>query len=383
MKKGKKILSILLSMILVLGLVPADGAEFVLEKMGAWIEVQAAATASTSGTCGDNLTWELSEDGVLTISGTGEMDDWNSSANFGWSSMRNQIKKVVINDGVTNIPSYAFYLCVNLAEISIPDGITSVGNYAFGNCTILKEIDLPDSVVSIGRSAFAGCDNLREISIPARVTDISQYAFAGCDKLASVGIPDGVVSINSYAFSVCKGLTNIYYEGSEEDWIQIDIDDQGNTYLLDAIIHYNSLLPKEGFYAIQIAPDIEFGSISVINSSEKGNEVTVNVYPDEGYILKKLTIETENGEKIIALNQSENIYTFTMPDSNVTISAQFQSTAFYFGELLSYKNVEYALVGDTITLYGVIHNEEENFDIDSAIESVDWEFSDEESLELV
>ncbi|CVI70517.1 Fibronectin type III domain protein [Eubacteriaceae bacterium CHKCI004] len=383
MKKGKKILSILLSMILVLGLVPADGAGFVLEKMGAWIEVQAAETVSASGTCGDNLTWELSEDGVLTISGTGEMDDWNSSANFGWSSMRNQIKKVVINDGVTNIPSYAFYLCVNLAEISIPDGITSVGNYAFGNCTILKEIDLPDSVVSIGRSAFAGCDNLREISIPARVTDISQYAFAGCDKLASVGIPDGVVSINSYAFSVCKGLTNIYYEGLEEDWIQIDIDDQGNTYLLDAIIHYNSLLPKEGFYAIQIAPDIEFGSISVINSSEKGNEVTVNVYPDEGYILKKLTIETENGEKIIALNQSENIYTFTMPDSNVTISAQFQSTAFYFGELLSYKNVEYALVGDTITLYGVIHNEEENFDIDSAIESVDWEFSDEESLELV
>lgn len=78
MKKGKKILSILLSMILVLGLVPADGAEFVLEKMGAWIEVQAAETVSASGTCGDNLTWELSEDGVLTISGTGEMDDWTS-----------------------------------------------------------------------------------------------------------------------------------------------------------------------------------------------------------------------------------------------------------------------------------------------------------------
>lgn len=100
MKKRKKILSILLSMILVLGLVPADGAEFVLEMMGAWIEVQAAATASTSGTCGDNLTWELSEDGVLTISGTGEMDGWKNSDDVPWYNIISQITEVVITEGL-------------------------------------------------------------------------------------------------------------------------------------------------------------------------------------------------------------------------------------------------------------------------------------------
>lgn len=452
MKKGKKILSILLSMILVLGLVPADGAGFVLEKMGAWIEVQAAETVSASGTCGDNLTWELSEDGVLTISGTGEMDDWTYSNVSGvstpWYDEKSIITRISIKNGVTSIGNYAFYNCSNLTEITIPDSVasignsafgfcnslkeimipdsvTSIGNYAFTNCTSLTEITIPDSVAflgygacircinltkvtlsdnvtsiasetfelceslteitipdsvtSIGYSAFGFCSSLTEITIPDNVTSIADNAFAVCSSLREITIPDTVTSIGDVAFYGCGSLTDVYYSGSEEEWNVISIGSD-NSDLTGATIHYNS---SGQTFSVQISPDIEHGEVSAASSAKEGETVTISVTPEERYMLQQLAVTTEDGENIEAMSWKENTYIFTMPDSNVTISAQFQSTAFYFGELLSYKNVEYALVGDTITLYGVIHNEEENFEIDSAIESVDWEFSDEESLELV
>ncbi len=75
-KVGRSILSVLLVVTLALGLIPTEGGNFVLEKMGAWIEVHAEETIVDSGTCGENLTWVLTEDGTLTISGEGEMEDW-------------------------------------------------------------------------------------------------------------------------------------------------------------------------------------------------------------------------------------------------------------------------------------------------------------------
>ncbi len=425
MKKGKKILSILLSMILVLGLVPADGAGFVLEKMGAWIEVQAAETVSASGTCGDNLTWELSEDGVLTISGTGEMDDWTSFSSVPWYDKKSAITRVFITnrvtsigraafsncsnltaisipDSVTSIDPYVFYNCSSLAEIMIPDSVTSIEYYVFSNCSSLTAITIPDSVTSIGDVAFDGCSSLKKVSIPDSVTFIGEYAFsncrslkeisipgsvnfigrfafAACNNLMTISIPNSVTAIDDYTFYSCSNLADVYYSGSEEEWNDISIG-ANNSALTNATIHYNSSGEP---HSIQIDPDIEHGEVSAASSAKEGETVTISVTPEERYMLQQLAVTTEDGENIEAMSWKENTYIFTMPDSNVTISAQFQSTAFYFGELLSYKNVEYALVGDTITLYGVIHNEEENFDIDSAIESVDWEFSDEESLELV
>lgn len=232
MKKWKKILSVLLSMILVLGLVPADGMGFVLEKMGAWIEVQAEGTASTSGTCGDNLTWVLSEDGVLTISGTGKMDNWSTGPNVPWCDLNAEINRIVINDGVTSIGNRAFmncsslieitipgsvmsighvsfYNCNNLTEITIPEGVTSIGSAVFENCSSLTEIILPDSVVSIGNNAFENCSSLAKISIPYGVTSIGKYAFENCSSLVEINIPASVTSIEGCAFESCSSLKEI------------------------------------------------------------------------------------------------------------------------------------------------------------------------------
>ena len=209
MKKWKKILSVLLSMILVLGLVPADGAEFVSEKMGAWIEVQAAETVSASGTCGDNLTWELSEDGVLTLSGTGEMDDWKSTRKSPWYDDRYQITKVDIKSGVMSVGNMAFRDCIFLSEIKIPDTVTSIGNYAFDNCESLSTIELPESVTEIGAAAFYCCDGLTEINIPEKVTTIESSTFHACISLEKIEIPENVTSIGGRAFSYCTSLSEI------------------------------------------------------------------------------------------------------------------------------------------------------------------------------
>ena len=119
--------------------------------------------AIASGTCGDNLTWELTADSVLTISGTGTMNNSSSSSRAQWYDYRSSIKSVVIEEGITSIGNYAFNACSGLASVTIPNSVTSIGNYAFNDCSGLTSVTIPNTVTSIGRSAFYGCTNLKTV----------------------------------------------------------------------------------------------------------------------------------------------------------------------------------------------------------------------------
>ncbi|MFR6400272.1 leucine-rich repeat protein [Ruminococcus sp.] len=177
----------------------------------------------------DNLTWKLDADGTMTISGTGAMKDYNYDSPVYRNS---DVKKVVIEDGVTSIGSYAFASCssltsitipesvtsigydafsdcISLTSITIPDGVTSIGNAAFYNCTSLTSITIPDSVTSIGNNAFYGCNSLTSITIPKSVTSIGGGTFFDCSSLKSITISNGVTSIGTYAFESCSSLTSI------------------------------------------------------------------------------------------------------------------------------------------------------------------------------
>ena len=102
------------------------------------------------------ITWSLSEDGTLTISGTGDMENY-SMTNMPWYSQRSNIKSVVINNSVTSIGDLAFYGCKNLTSIIISNSVKSIGERAFSTCTSLTSITIPNSVKSIGYSAFYYC----------------------------------------------------------------------------------------------------------------------------------------------------------------------------------------------------------------------------------
>ena len=166
-------------------------------------------TIVASGTCGDNLTWKLDDEGTLTISGKGAMTEWVNSDSAPWKTYSNTINKVVIQPGVTSIGGHAFSKCKNLTSITIPEGVTSIGSDAFSGCSSLTSITIPEGVTSIGSDAFSGCSSLTSITIPEGVTSIGEYAFYACENLKSITIPKSVTSIGNYAFGGCSSLTSI------------------------------------------------------------------------------------------------------------------------------------------------------------------------------
>ncbi len=146
-----------------------------MDGIGA-ISVQAAEVVD-SGTCGDNLTWVLDDEGTLTISGTGEME---RESIIPWSDYRNYIISVVIENGVTSICDYAFSMCANLTSVEFPDTLKSIGELAFwtnGSGQGPSNVELNDGLESIGYGAFAQCTNITEIVIPPSVSYIGAYAF--------------------------------------------------------------------------------------------------------------------------------------------------------------------------------------------------------------
>ena len=164
-----------------------------------------------SGNCGansSNVTWKLTSDGTLTISGTGKMADygWEETP---WYGLRLQVKKAIIKNGVTSIGSYAFCWCENLTSVTIPNSVTSIGDNAFYWCTSLTSVTIPYGVKDIGAYAFGFCKELSSVTIPSSVTTIGSSAFSNCTSLTSVTIPDGVTTISESAFESCSSLTSV------------------------------------------------------------------------------------------------------------------------------------------------------------------------------
>ena len=159
-----------------------------------------SANAEKSGSCGPNLKWHLTDDGVLTITGKGEMYDYSVPYNSApWRYFG--VKRIIVGDSVTTIGEYAFSYCSSLTSITIPNSVTTIKEYAFSNCSSLTSVTIPNSVTTIGDNAFNGCSSLTSVNIPNSVTTIGGWAFNGCSSLTSVTIPNSVTTIGGDAFS--------------------------------------------------------------------------------------------------------------------------------------------------------------------------------------
>ncbi len=178
-----------------------------------------AAEITQSGSCGENVTYTLDKEGTLTISGTGEMEDYYYADSPFWDNY--DIKKVIIEDGVTRIGDYAFSSCSALESITIPDSMTSIGRGAFDNCSSLTSITIPESVTNIEESVLNFCTSLAEIKVDDNNTAYSSKDGVLFDKnketiirfpegntCTDYTIPDSVTSIGEYAF-YCTSLTDI------------------------------------------------------------------------------------------------------------------------------------------------------------------------------
>ena len=159
------------------------------------IAVEAEETAS--GTCGENLTWTLDDSGTLTISGTGEMDDFYINASGGES-----------------------------------------GFYVYSNIPWVRRASDSDDFVGVNISESSFADYIVNVDLSAELTTIGAYAFYGC-AFTKISIPESIKVIKTKAFSRCDYLTDVYYAGDEEQWNAILIE-EGNEALQNATIHFNA-----------------------------------------------------------------------------------------------------------------------------------------------
>ena len=251
-----------------------------------------------SGVCGDGLVWTLDGDGVLTVSGEGDMYDftydsaWPEYNTIPWYSLRDRILTLVIRPGVTGVGDNAFRDCADLTEATIPAGTERVGQGAFGGCESLHTAyvgreDQWNYSVSIGSNnepltqaytyytiASGVCtnrltwilysnglmtvygrgsmadfgsgdpapwysykDSITSLVLEDGVTGIGSYAFSDCYYLYSVTLPASVRSVGSSAFSGCYCLYDVYYGGVGEPWYVVDVA-SGNDPLTGAVLHY-------------------------------------------------------------------------------------------------------------------------------------------------
>ncbi|MCR4692120.1 MAG: leucine-rich repeat protein [Lachnospiraceae bacterium] len=224
-------------------------------------------TETVSGEWDTNLTWEITPDGTLTISGSGAMKSVSNASDYPWYAYREDVKNVVLSSGITSVGNKAFAkdypnltaveiadtvksfpaasnaafgnntaltsvtfagdtaqipanVCANMTALTsvIIDptsekAVTGIGNYAFYNCSALTSCPIPATVTAIGEYAFSGCTKA-DIVIPQSVTSIKQKAFHNCDAITSLTLWDGLTEIGADAFSACDGLTSIRIPGS-------------------------------------------------------------------------------------------------------------------------------------------------------------------------
>ena len=114
---------------------------------------------TASGSCGEALTWSLNSAGDLTVSGTGDMADF-AATGAPWAEYRDQIKLVILGQGVTSIGSSAFQDCKKLETVSLPGSLTALGKAAFLRCGELTNVKLPASLKSVGEDCFTDCEKL-------------------------------------------------------------------------------------------------------------------------------------------------------------------------------------------------------------------------------
>ena len=240
-----------------------------------------SANAEKSGTCGANLKWHLNDDGVLTITGKGDMYDYS----YGGPWHYDNPTRVIIGNGVTTIGKNAFYGCNSLTYVTIPNSVTTIGKnafdrcssltyvtignsvttiggYTFRECSSLTSVTIGNSITKIGELAFNGCSSLTSVAIPNRVTTIGYLAFSGCSSLTSVTIGDSVTTIEQSAFSGCSSLTSVTFGNSVTTIGEFAFDRCSS---LTSVTIPNSVTTIGG---------VAFGDCSSLTSVTIGNSVT-------------------------------------------------------------------------------------------------------------
>lgn len=143
------------------------------------------------------VSWEFKE-GVLTVSGEGEMLDYSGTEEVPWIAVRDSVRKIVIEEGITSIGKQSFSNFENLEEVVFPETLKIIGNGAFFECSSLAQVILPESVERLGAGAFAGCRSLASFSGKG-VVIFENFVFERT-ALTSFEIPEKTTKVSALTF---------------------------------------------------------------------------------------------------------------------------------------------------------------------------------------
>ena len=234
-----------------------------------------------TGICGEDATWELNGSGVLTVSGTGDMYDFSYHYEplIPWADQMEQIKSVVIEEGITSVGNFAFSNAVNLtsadladsvavigesafrncgqlADVVFPAGLTEIKGFAFMNCYALSAAQLGDKVESIGNSAFYACSALADVDLGESLVAIDTLAFSGCTSLTEISMPDTVTGLGSDVFNGCTALTTVKLSNALTDLPKYTFNDC--TSLVNVTLpQYLTTIGERAFYYCQSLESIQ------------------------------------------------------------------------------------------------------------------------------
>lgn len=210
-----------------------------------------ALAASYSGNCNGTVSWTLdTADGVLTISGSGDMGDYSMSSAPGWDRYQNYIKSVVFESGVSTVGEYTFYNggkgykykkltsvnlgtvqtidkyafrgCAYIETITSANSVSSIGDYAFAGCSSLTSFPF-SSVTAINNGAFGFCANITELNFSTKLRGIGSAAFENCTSVSSVTLPVNINTISDRAFAGCSSITEVIFNSRSVNTVGMGI----------------------------------------------------------------------------------------------------------------------------------------------------------------
>lgn len=267
------------------------------------------------GTCGDNLTWTLGDDGTLTISGTGRMYDYeysNWKTNAPWFIFKDDITSVVAKKGITGIGTNAFSYCKKIAKVTLPDGIEYIGKYAFNGTAfegndqnwegdflyidtylIWYKRDGEACVIKDGTTCIAGLALYKTmyscLVIPESVKYIGDDVFYGCD------------------------ISKVYYAGTEEQWNNVDIG-TGNEGLTSANIEFKTITSDGNLKIKELSVTASTIEFSVETVEEESNDddsnsgvIYVGIYDKSGNLVNVEEYSTSGNEPIELKNEGDTV----------------------------------------------------------------------------
>jgi hypothetical protein len=183
-----------------------------LKTKGANLEQKIENNIIEQGKCGNNATWILTKDLILTISGFGTMNNYEENGSP-WNKYREKIQQIYINDGIKSVGDYAFFKC-GCSKLKLANTITFIGECAFAHCTYLENITLPEKLSYMGHHAFYDCNSFHMLNIPTSLKVVPESAFAYSESLNRVIFLGDINSIEKNAFDSCTNLSYVEFKGN-------------------------------------------------------------------------------------------------------------------------------------------------------------------------